>query len=101
MEIKNGLLYVNGELPLVWTLFAVLFLLSDPIYLIWFYWLLKKYREQILLSHSNINRINLNWLNLLFYVCAISSLILFPLYVLSLGRKRHRRGLHRAGETAR
>lgn len=86
LEAKNGLLYVNGELSITWTFFIVLFLLTDPFYLIWFYWLLKKYKTRVMQSLSNTDRINLNWLSTLFYIWAAIALILFPVAVLSLGR---------------
>ncbi len=86
LEAKNGLLYVDGALPVTWTFFIALFLLTDPFYLFWFYWLLKKYRTRAQQSLSNTDRINLNWLNTLFYIWAAIELILLPVAVLSLGR---------------
>ncbi len=86
LNIEHGLLYINGELPLGWTLFIVLFLVTDPFYLIWFFLLLKKYKERVMQSLSNTDRINLNWLNVLFYVWVVSAIVLFPVGILSLGR---------------
>ena len=84
MEIRNGVLYVNEQLPVTWSFFTLLFLLSDPFYLIWFYWLLRKYKQRTLQSLSNTERINLSWLNCLFYVWGVSAIVLFPLTLLSL-----------------
>jgi AraC-like DNA-binding protein len=87
ISIQNGVLYKNGEVPITWGFFTILFLLSDPFYLIWFFVLLKRYRLQTLESLSSVERINLNWLQSLFYVWAISAIILFPLMALSISGK--------------
>jgi AraC-like DNA-binding protein len=84
MEIKNGLLYINGQLPLTWTLFSILFLLSDFFYLIWFKILLINYKTRALNSVSNPDLINLDWLNGIFYFWMVSLAVLLPLTALSI-----------------
>jgi len=86
IHIKSGLLYINNKLSLVWSGFVGLFMLTDPFYLGWFYLLLRKYKKNVLDSISNADVINLNWLSLLFYVWAVSALVLFPISVLTVGR---------------
>lgn len=86
VHIENGLLYIEGRLPVTWTIFVILLVISDPFYLAWFYRLLKKYRHQSVQSVSNLDLINLNWLNIVFYLWALSMLIFVPVLVFSIGR---------------
>ena len=83
--IERGLLYVNSQLSIPWLIFALMFLVIEPFFMIWFYVLLKNYKKRLYQSVSSIDRINLNWLNLLFYIWFISSLILLPISLLSIG----------------
>ena len=84
MEMKNGLLYIDGSLPLTWTAFSIMFLLSDFFYLIWFKVLLKNYRSRALDALSNSDMVNLDWLNGIFYFWIGSLVLLLPLTVLSI-----------------
>ncbi|VXD10713.1 helix-turn-helix domain-containing protein [Marinoscillum sp. 108] len=85
LSIKSGLLFIDGQLALSWLFFVILFLLIEPVFLVWFYFLLKKYKQRLLQSESDLSRIRLRWLYLLFYLCLIISLFLIPASMLSLG----------------
>lgn len=82
--IDQGLLYINHEISIPWLIFALMFLLIEPFFMIWFYVLLKNYRKRLYQSVSSVDRINLKWLNLLFNVWFISSLILLPIVLMSM-----------------
>ncbi|MEQ8303418.1 MAG: helix-turn-helix domain-containing protein [Cyclobacteriaceae bacterium] len=84
--IVDGLLYINGTISIVWAGFVVLFMLTDPFYLVWFYLLLKDYKKTARDSQSNYERVNTYWLNLLFYIWVVSACVLFPITVLSVGQ---------------
>jgi len=84
LTIYSGLLYINGQLSISWAVFVLLFLVIDPVYLIWFYRLLKSYRGTLLRSVSNTDRINLRWLSVLFYLWFGSVLIITPLGMLAV-----------------
>lgn len=86
VTIENGLLYINGHLPLTWTFFVVLLVISDPFYLAWFYLLLRKYRQYSVHEASNFDQINLNWLNIIFYLWVISVVIALPVLTFSVGQ---------------
>jgi AraC-like DNA-binding protein len=86
VHVANGLLYINGALPVTWTFFVFLLVASDPFYLVWFYWLLKKYRYRSTQSVSNLDQINLNWLNMVFYLWAMPVLVLVPVLIFSIGQ---------------
>ncbi|WP_421889247.1 helix-turn-helix domain-containing protein [Marinoscillum sp.] len=84
LSIQNGLLYIDGNLALSWMFFVILFLLIEPAFLIWFYFLLKKYRQKLLETESDLRRIQFRWLYLLFFLCLIISIILVPASILSI-----------------
>ena len=86
LSIEKGLLFVNGKPSLSWLIFAVLFLIIEPIFLIVFYYLLRRYKKRLLESVSNTDRINLNWLNVLFYLWLFTSVILVPIGTVTVGR---------------
>lgn len=86
--VENGLLYINGQLSLSWGFLVCLFLLSDPVYLVFFYIRLKKYKKRLLQSASYIDHINLNWITLLFYTWFVPAILLIPAGVFSLGSNR-------------
>lgn len=85
MEMRNGLLYIDGQLPFTWTLFSILFLVSDFFYLIWFKALLNKYKKLALDTISDPDLIKLDWLNGIFYFWMASLALLLPLTILSIG----------------
>ncbi|MEQ9412441.1 MAG: helix-turn-helix domain-containing protein [Cyclobacteriaceae bacterium] len=85
LSITDGLLYVNGEVSVSWLIFAVLFLIIDPIFLIIYYYLLSAYKKGLLDSVSNTDQINLQWLYVLFYLWLAISVILVPFASLTLG----------------
>jgi AraC-like DNA-binding protein len=87
IQLETGLLYMDGELSVTWTFFVVLLMLSDPFYLVWFYMLLGRYRKQTSNSVSNFDKINLNWLKVVFYIWAVSVFIFLPILALSIGQK--------------
>jgi AraC-like DNA-binding protein len=85
LSINKGLLYINDKLSVSWLVFAILFLIIEPIFLFASYYLLRRYRKRLLESVSNADRINLNWLNVLFYLWLLSSVVLVPIGVLTVG----------------
>lgn len=82
---ENGWLHINGDLSLPWAMFAILFLLIEPFFLVWFYLLLKRYRKKLLDSVSSTESIHLTWLNTLFYIWLIIAMVLVPIGMLSIG----------------
>jgi AraC-like DNA-binding protein len=85
VQIENGILYVNGELSMVWTIFIIAFFLTDPFYVIWFYFLLRSYKRNLKQSLSNTDRVNLNWLSTLFYLWLVIAFVLLPVSLLGIG----------------
>lgn len=79
LSTEQGLLFINGELSWSWLIFVVLFLIIEPIYLILSYVLLRRYRKQLLESVSAMDRINLNWLNVLLFFWLVSAILLIPI----------------------
>lgn len=86
VSIEKGLLFINGMPSISWLIFAVLFLIIEPIFLVVFYYLLRRYKKRLLESVSNTERINLNWLNVLFYLWLFTSVILIPIGTVTVGR---------------
>ncbi len=86
IEIRDGLMFVNGALSVPWFVFVVLFLTINPIYLFWFYILLRDYKNKLNTSTSNKEKIHLDWLNLLFYMWLLIAVVLVPLSSLTVGR---------------
>lgn len=80
----NGLMYIDGDLSLPWTCFVILFLLIDPIFIGWFYFLLRDYKRRVADSVSSVDRINLSWLKIIFNIWLTSAVILLPLSMLSV-----------------
>jgi len=85
VHIENGLLYIGNNLSTVWTIFIIAFVLTEPFYIAWFYILLRDYKHNLKQSLSNIDRINLNWLNTLFYLWLVNALVLLPVSLLGIG----------------
>lgn len=84
ISIQNGLLYVNGEISISWLAFIILFLIIEPVFVVWFYFLLQSYKQRLLQSVSDLDRIYSSWLGMLFYLWLIMALVLVPLSTLSL-----------------
>ncbi len=53
IEIRDGLMFVDGVLSVPWFVFVILFLAINPIYLVWFYILLRYYKNKLNASTSN------------------------------------------------
>lgn len=85
LSIEAGLLTINGTVSISWLLFVILFLLIEPVYLTWFYILLKKYKKGLLASVSNIDHMQLRWLHTLFYLWLIITVVFIPISILSVG----------------
>lgn len=85
IQVETGLLYVDHQLSPIWTFFVILFHVSGPFYLVWFFVIMRDYKKRMADSLSNTDRVNLNWLQILFYIWIFSFLILFPFSVLSVG----------------
>jgi len=86
LSIEKGLVFVNGKPSISWLVFVVLFLIIEPIFLVVSYYLLRGYKKRLLESVSNADRINLNWLNVLFYLWLITSVLLVPVGTLTVGQ---------------
>lgn len=85
LSFNNGLLYLNGQLSLPWAFFVFLFLIIEPFFIVLFYFLLKGYKKRIRDSFSFIDKINLNWLKLIFTIWFISAGVLVPVSTLTVG----------------
>ena len=83
-EIKGGLLYIDSVISLNWLVFVILFLLIEPIYLTWFYFLLKQYRRKITSNLSDIKYHHLGWLKLIFGLWLVMAVVLVPISTFSL-----------------
>ena len=86
ITVVNGLLHINKAPSIPWALFVLMFLIIDPFFLVWFYFLLRNYKQRVMQSLSYTERINLNWLNVLFYIWFFMAIILFPIGLLTVGR---------------
>ncbi|HYG04177.1 MAG TPA: helix-turn-helix domain-containing protein [Chryseosolibacter sp.] len=86
VQIRNGLLYFGNDLSIMWAFLILLFIISEPFYLVLFYFQLKRYRNRLLDATSNAERLNFAWLRVLFWIWVITSVVLVPASVLSLGR---------------
>jgi AraC-like DNA-binding protein len=87
IDAASGLLYINGALSWSWLAFVILMLVIEPVYLIWFYFILRQYRKRMLASVSNTDRINLNWVQVLFYIRCAIVIIVIPVSLLALGNR--------------
>lgn len=85
LSVQSGLLVINGEISVSWSIFVILFLLIEPVYLVWFYLLLSRYKRGLLDAVSSIDNIQLRWLYLLFYLWLINTAILVPISTLAVG----------------
>jgi AraC-like DNA-binding protein len=85
LSIDMGLLYLNGKLSISWLIFVILFLIIEPIFLFLFYFLLTGYRKKLLESVSNVDSINLKWLQVIFYLWLLSAIILVPISTFTVG----------------
>lgn len=85
LSVETGLVYVNGKASISWLIFSVLFLIIEPLFLMVSYYLLRGYKKRLLESVSNTDRINLNWLNVLFYVWLVTTVMLVPIGTLTVG----------------
>lgn len=86
IRIENGLLYFGDEISTVWAILIALFIISDPFYLTLFYLQLRRYQKRLLDLTSNADRVNLAWLRVLFWIWLITSVILVPVSVVSVGQ---------------
>lgn len=85
VAIQNEWLYIDQQLSIPWAGFAVIFLLIEPFFLIWFYFLLRDYKKRIHNSLSNTEHINLKWLNMLLFSWFVLAVVLVPMSLLSVG----------------
>lgn len=85
IEIRNGLLYVNNLVSGSWLFFSILMLVIEPVYLIWLFKVLNNYRNRILSAVSNIDKVHLNWVRVLFYLRVAIVVLVVPTGVLAIG----------------
>ncbi|MBL0740508.1 helix-turn-helix domain-containing protein [Chryseolinea lacunae] len=84
-EIIHGVMYINGAVSVPWAIFVVLFLVTDPFYLLWFYMLLRDYKKRTSQALSNTERVNLDWLNKVFGLWLVIDLVLLPVGIFTVG----------------
>lgn len=85
VSFYHGLLYLDGQVSVPWALFVFIFLLIEPVFIILSYILLKRYKKRIRDSFSSVDKINLNWLRLIFNIWFISAVVLVPISTLTVG----------------
>lgn len=85
IEIKNGVLYIQRTAPWSWVLFIALFLVIEPFYLVWFYSMFRNYKRRLLSSVSNIDKVHLNWIKILFSIRGFTALFLVPVSLMAVG----------------
>jgi AraC-like DNA-binding protein len=85
IEIKNGMLYIERAAPWSWVLFVALFLIIEPFYLVWFYNMFRNYERRVLSSVSNIDKIHLNWIKILFSIRGFTAIFLVPVSLMAVG----------------
>jgi hypothetical protein len=85
VSIHNGLLYLDGHLSVPWAFFSFIFLLIEPVFIILSYILFKRYKKRVRDSFSSVDKINLNWLRLIFNIWFISAVVLVPIGTLTVG----------------
>lgn len=85
VSLHHGLLYFDGHVSVPWAFFSFLFLLIEPVFIILSYSLLKQYKKSIRDSFSSVDKINLNWLRLIFNIWFISAVVLVPISTLTVG----------------
>ncbi|MBY0435470.1 MAG: helix-turn-helix domain-containing protein, partial [Cyclobacteriaceae bacterium] len=85
ITFHNGLLYLDGQLSQPWAFFVFLFLIIDPVFITLFHVLLKRYKRRIRDSFSSVDKINLNWLKVIFNIWLVSAVVLVPISVLTIG----------------
>lgn len=78
VDASSGLVYINNALSPTWLFFVIVMLLIEPVYLSWFYRILKQYRMRLHDALSKTEGIELRWLNTLFYLRIFLTLILVP-----------------------
>jgi AraC-like DNA-binding protein len=85
LSIHNGLVYVDGHVSVPWAFFSLIFLLIEPVFIVLSYILLKRYKKRVRDSFSSIDKINLNWLRVIFNIWFISAVVLVPISSLTVG----------------
>lgn len=85
VSFHHGLLYLDGQVSVPWALFVFIFLLIEPVFIILSYILLKRYKKRIRDSFSSVDKINLNWLRLIFNIWFVSAVLLVPISTLTVG----------------
>ena len=85
VSIHNGLVYVDGHISVPWAFFSFIFLLMEPVFIILSYILLKRYKKRVRDSFSSVDKINLNWLRVIFNIWFIAAVVLVPITTLIVG----------------
>lgn len=85
ISIHHGLVYLDGRVSVPWALFVFIFLLIDPVFIVLSYILLNRYKKRVRDSFSFVDKINLNWLRLIFNIWLISAVVLVPISALNVG----------------
>lgn len=86
IEVKDGLLFINNVVSWSWLLFIILMLVIEPVYLIWFLRILRNYQKRITSALSYTDKINLNWVRILFYLRVSIVVLLVPVSLFAIGQ---------------
>jgi AraC-like DNA-binding protein len=85
VSIHNGLVYLDGHVSIPWAFFIIVFSLIEPVFIVLSYNLLKRYKKRVRDSFSSVDKINLNWLRVIFNIWFISAVVLVPISILIVG----------------
>lgn len=85
LSVHNALIYLDGHVSIPWAFFSFIFLLIEPVFLVLSYILLKQYKKRVRDSFSSVDKINLNWLRVIFNIWFISAVVLVPVFTLTVG----------------
>ena len=85
VSIHHGLLYLDGHVSVPWAFFSFIFLLIEPVFIVFSHILLKRYKKRVRDSFSSVDKINLNWLRVIFNIWFISAVVLVPISTLTVG----------------
>ncbi len=85
LYVQNGFLRITGSAPAYISLFSYSAVLSGGGYSIWNIIILYKYRKNLKLNYSSIDKVNLNWVSNWAFLFLFSFLIIFIASLLPVG----------------
>jgi AraC-like DNA-binding protein len=87
LTLQQGLIYQNDQLSIIWAIFSFFLVILDPICLLLFYGIYKRYTYKLKQSTSDIDAVQLKWLQSLFLFWTVSVVLIIPLHVLSINQQ--------------